>query len=158
MKPSDIPQDYVPQGDASPNPTSDIDLQFDWTQPKSKQVSKKNARDGFSELINQDIVTSFYTDKGEQIANDHIQLSNNAIEFSNANRISLAHYQRFLSRFVGGRANTAKGRDGNLLKIMKTNYKVEEIKKNYDDAEDLKKKEVDQNQQLLTAHQRRGFF
>lgn len=131
---------------------------YDWTQPKSKQTSSMNNDDGFLEPVNQDITTSFLTTSEVNIINDHIQLSNNAIEFSNATGYNLAHYQRFISRFIGGRANTPKGRDGNLLKIMKTNYKIDEVKKNYDDLEDLKKKELDQNQRILNENQKRPFF
>lgn len=149
---------FVPSSQETPSPSTDIELQSDWTQPKSRQISAANQLTGFMEPLNQDITTGFLDDNIDEVVTDHLLLSNDALEFSNANDIQLTGYQRFIGRIIGSFVNVSKGKNGNLLKVMKTNWNINENKKNFEDLEDLKKKEMQMQRDALVNQQRRNPF
>lgn len=126
----------------------DIQMYADWTWPKSKHLRKVDKDKGFAEPINQDLPTSFLGNISEKLVLEHLSLCAELTEFSRETGIDLSGAQRHGAMQISNIVNTSKGREGNLLKVIRTAYHVnEERKANVEKEENMeeKKREIEPN-------------
>lgn len=125
----------------SGRPEEEIQLYQDWTIPKGVHLIGLDRKKGYKEAVTQDVVTAFLTETQEEICSDYLSLISGVLELSRQTGINLSSAERYFAMVVNNTANVSKGYDGNLLKVIRTSYNVNEERKARVTPEDVEQED-----------------